>query len=75
MIFDEIARYGVVPVIALDDAAAALPLADALIEGGLLVAEITFRTPAAKQTIAAIARHRPDVLVGAGDGSGGRPSR
>ena len=34
MIFDDIARYGVVPVIALDDASAALPLADALIEGG-----------------------------------------
>ena len=66
MIFDDIARYGVVPVIALDDAAAALPLADALSEGGLPVAEITFRTPAAQQTIAAIARHRPDILVGAG---------
>gem|GEM_PF-6855372 len=66
MIFDDIARYGVVPVIALDDAVAALPLADALLEGGLPVAEITFRTPAAQQTIAAIARHRPDVLVGAG---------
>lgn len=66
MIFDDIARYGVVPVIALDDAAAALPLADALIEGGLPVAEITFRTPAAPQTIAAIARHRPDILIGAG---------
>lgn len=66
MIFDEISTYGVVPVIALDDAAAALPLADALIEGGLPVAEITFRTAAAAGTIASIARHRPDVLIGAG---------
>ena len=66
MIFDQIAHLGVVPVIALDDAAAALPLADALMEGGLPVAEITFRTPAAQQTIAAIAKHRPDILIGAG---------
>jgi 2-dehydro-3-deoxyphosphogluconate aldolase/(4S)-4-hydroxy-2-oxoglutarate aldolase len=64
--FDLIARHGVVPVIALDDAAAALSLADALIEGGLPLAEITFRTPAARDTIAAIARHRPAMIVGAG---------
>ncbi len=64
--FDLIARHGVVPVIALDDAAAALPLADALIEGGLPLAEITFRTAAARDTIAAIARHRPAMAVGAG---------
>ena len=65
-IFDEIAAYGVVPVIAIDDAAAALPLADALTEGGLPVAEITFRTGAARAAIAAIADHRPAMLVGAG---------
>ena len=46
-IFDTLSSFGVVPVIALDDAAAALPLADALIAGGLPVAEITFRTEAA----------------------------
>jgi 2-dehydro-3-deoxyphosphogluconate aldolase/(4S)-4-hydroxy-2-oxoglutarate aldolase len=66
MIFDELSRHGVVPVIAIDDASAALPLADALIEGGLPVAEITFRTAAARDTIAAIAAHRPGMLVGAG---------
>ena len=65
-IFDEIAAYRVIPVIALDDAAAALPLADALMGGGLPVAEITFRTEAARETIAAIAAHRPEMLVGAG---------
>ncbi len=65
-IFDQLSRHGIVPVIALDDAAAALPLADALIEGGLPVAEITFRTTAARATIEAMARHRPDMLVGAG---------
>jgi 2-dehydro-3-deoxyphosphogluconate aldolase/(4S)-4-hydroxy-2-oxoglutarate aldolase len=64
--FDELARHAVVPVIALDDAAAALPLADALLTGGLPVAEVTFRTAAARDTIAAIARHRPGMIVGAG---------
>jgi 2-dehydro-3-deoxyphosphogluconate aldolase/(4S)-4-hydroxy-2-oxoglutarate aldolase len=65
-IFDRLAEHRVVPVIALDDAEAALPLADALIAGGLPVAEITFRTPAAREAIARIAAHRPDMLVGAG---------
>lgn len=65
-IFDQIASIGVVPVIAVDDAQAALPLADALLGGGLPVAEITFRTPAAAQTIANIAAQRPEMLVGAG---------
>lgn len=65
-IFDHLSRHAVVPVIALDDAADALPLADALIAGGLPVAEITFRTDAAAEAIALIAEHRPDLLVGAG---------
>ena len=66
MIFDTLSTYGVVPVIALDDPSHALPLADALSEGGLPVAEITFRTAAAAEAIALIARHRPDMQVGAG---------
>lgn len=65
-IFDSLSAHAVVPVIALDDPAAALPLADALIEGGLPVAEITFRTDAARATIEAIAKARPEMLVGAG---------
>lgn len=65
-IFDSLSSHAVVPVIALDDPAAAIPLADALIEGGLPVAEITFRTPAARATIEAIAKARPELLVGAG---------
>lgn len=65
-IFDQLASHGVVPVIALDDPGAALPLADALIAGGLPVAEITFRTAAARATIEAMAAHRPDMLVGSG---------
>ena len=65
-IFDTLAAHGIVPVIALDDPESALPLADALIAGGLPVAEITFRTDAARDAIAAMAEHRPDLIVGAG---------
>ncbi len=65
-IFAEVARFGVVPVIAIESVEAALPLADALLEGGLPVAEITFRTAAAAEVIEQIARHRPGLLVGAG---------
>jgi len=53
-------------VLAIEAVEAALPLADALLEGGLPVAEITFRTAAAAAVIAAVVRHRPAMLVGAG---------
>lgn len=65
-IFDALSEFGVVPVIAIEDAKDALPLADALMAGGLPVAEITFRTEAAHAAIEAMARHRPNMLVGAG---------
>ena len=65
-IFETLSEFGVVPVIAIDRAEDALPLADALIEGGLPVAEITFRTAAAPDAIAAIAKDRPAVHLGAG---------
>jgi 2-dehydro-3-deoxyphosphogluconate aldolase/(4S)-4-hydroxy-2-oxoglutarate aldolase len=54
-----------VPVVVLDDAADAAPLAAALVEGGLPVAEVTFRTAAAGDAIRAMA-DRGDVLLGAG---------
>jgi len=60
------ASLGVIPVIAIDRAADAVALADALLEGGLPVAEITFRTPAAADAIAVIADKRPELVVGAG---------
>lgn len=53
------------PVVVLDDASAADALAGALVEGGLPVAEVTFRTAAARDSIRAMA-DRGDVLVGAG---------
>lgn len=65
-IFDKIASIGVVPVIACESAADAVPLADALIEGGLPLAEITFRTAAAADVIREIATKRPEMIVGAG---------
>ncbi len=65
-VFQRLADIRIVPVIAIDDAAQALPLADALTAGGLPLAEITFRTPAAEAAIRAIASERPGFLVGAG---------
>lgn len=62
----EIARIGVVPVIKLDDPADAVPLAKALKAGDLPVAEVTFRTAAAEESIRRIAAEVEGVLVGAG---------
>ena len=56
----------VVPVVVLDRAEDAEPLAEALLKGGLDVIEITFRTDAAEDSIRAIARSFPDMLIGAG---------
>lgn len=64
-VLDDLARHRIVPVVALDDAADAGPLAEALVAGGLPVAEITFRTEAAEESIRAMAA-RGDMIVGAG---------
>lgn len=61
----QLAAARLVPVVVLDDAADADPLAAALVEGGLPVAEVTFRTAAAADAIRAMS-DRGDVLVGAG---------
>ncbi len=63
---EKIAALKIVPVIKLNDAKDAVPLAEALVKGGLPVAEITFRTAAAEQSIKNVAKAFPDVLVGAG---------
>lgn len=60
-----LAKHRLVPVIALQDAADAAPLAEALVAGGLPIAEVTFRTAAAAESIQAMA-DRGDMLVGAG---------
>ena len=58
--------YAVVPVVVLNNADDAIPLADALIKGGLPCAEVTFRTDAAEESIRRICESFPDMLVGAG---------
>lgn len=65
-ILARISQIGVVPVIAIDDAAQAVPLARALVKGGLRAAEVTFRTDAAAEAMEAIAAEVPDMLLGAG---------
>lgn len=57
---------GVIPVIKIDDAKDAVPLAAALKKGGLCAAEITFRTDAAEEAIKLIAKNFPDFLIIAG---------
>jgi 2-dehydro-3-deoxyphosphogluconate aldolase/(4S)-4-hydroxy-2-oxoglutarate aldolase len=65
-VFEQIARFKVVPVIAIESPDAALSLADALITGGLPIAEITFRTEAAAAVIRKMSQERSALLVGAG---------
>lgn len=65
-LFMTLEKFGVVPVIAIESQELALPLADALIKGGLPVAEITFRTKAAGEVIKTLKQERPHLLVGAG---------
>lgn len=55
-----------VPLIVLEDENDAVPLAKALAEGGIPIAEVTFRTKAAKAVIAKMSREVPEILVGAG---------
>ena len=65
-IVKKIEELGIVPVVKLDRADDAVPLAKALAKGGLPLAEITFRTDAAEESIRRIAGEVPEVLVGAG---------
>lgn len=58
--------YAVVPVVVLDDAEDAAPLAEALVKGGIPCAEVTFRTEAAEESIRIMSEKYPEMLVGAG---------
>ena len=62
----EFRKIGIVPVVVLDDAKDAAPLAKALVEGGLPCAEVTFRTAAAADVIKNMVQEFPEILVGAG---------
>lgn len=57
---------GIIPVVVLNDANDAKPLGKALLDGGLPVAEVTFRTDAAEESIRILSQEYPDLLVGAG---------
>ncbi|WP_295253157.1 bifunctional 4-hydroxy-2-oxoglutarate aldolase/2-dehydro-3-deoxy-phosphogluconate aldolase [uncultured Catenibacterium sp.] len=63
---DKFYEVGVVPVVVLEDSKDALPLAKALVEGGLPCAEVTFRTTAAAESIRLMSENYPEMLVGAG---------
>lgn len=65
-ILASIARHGIIPVVVLERAETVLPLCRALAAGGLGVAEITFRTSAARAAIALAAREFPEFILGAG---------
>ena len=59
-------QLGIVPVVVLENAEDALPLAERLVKGGLPCAEVTFRTAAAEESIRRMAREFPEMIIGAG---------
>lgn len=63
---ERMANAGVVPVVVLEDVKDAVPTANAMLEGGIDVMEITFRTAAAPEAIKQVSENCPDMLVGAG---------
>lgn len=65
-IIDKITKLAIIPVVVLDDAKDAEPVARALCNGGLPAAEVTFRTAAAEESIRIISSKFPNMLVGAG---------
>jgi len=64
--FDKAFETGIVPVVVLNNVEDAVPLADALLKGGIDFMEITFRTECAAECISVISREVPDMNVGAG---------
>lgn len=65
-LYDTIAGIGIVPVIAIKDIEKAVPLAQALLRGGIPCAEVTFRTAEGEEAIRRMVAEVPEVLVGAG---------
>ena len=65
-LIEKIQKTAVLPVIKIDNAKDAVPLAEALKKGGLPAAEVTFRTDAAEESIRLIAKNYPDFLIAAG---------
>lgn len=65
-VIEKISAFGIIPVVVLEDAKDAAPLAKALVEGGLPCAEVTFRTDTAEESIKIMTSEYPDMFVGAG---------
>jgi 2-dehydro-3-deoxyphosphogluconate aldolase/(4S)-4-hydroxy-2-oxoglutarate aldolase len=65
-ILEELGQIGIIPVIKIDDPEKAVPLARALVAGGIPCAEVTFRTAQGEESIRRISREVPESLVGAG---------
>jgi len=65
-ILEKISELGIVPVVKIENAEDALPLGRALLDGDLPIAEITFRTSAAEESIKILTKELPNLLVGAG---------
>ncbi len=65
-IIERAQQISIIPVVAIPSPEHALPLAEALLQGGLPCAEITFRTAAAAESIAQIKQRFPELLLGAG---------
>ena len=65
-VFAQISDYGIVPLVTLDDPNDAVPLARALVAGGIPIAEVTFRTSAGGEAIKRMAKEVPEIIVGAG---------
>ena len=65
-IFERISEYGIVPLVTLDDPNDAVPLARALVAGGIPIAEVTFRTSAGGEAIKRMAKEVPEIIVGSG---------
>lgn len=65
-VLEKIQKYGIVPVVVLNDVSEAEPVAKALCAGGLPVAEVTFRTDAAEESIRVMSEKFPEMLIGAG---------
>ena len=65
-LIETLSKAGIIPVIVIEKEEQAVPLARALVKGGLPVLEVTFRTKAAPGAIAAIRREVPEAILGAG---------
>ena len=65
-VLQQLGQIGIIPVVVIEDVATAVPLGQALLDGGLPCAEITFRTAAAAEAIEKMSTAFPDMLVGAG---------